>query len=699
MWITCLGVLRAEDKPPVNAAQTVYASAAETTLRAELTAHLQPLLAFNIDGAQLAAAKRALAAIGGGKFEAAANESAAITEPAAVRLVEWQRLLRAGPSLPPAAYQTFLSANPVWPDRERLEQLFERALLREGGGARQIAAYFSGREPVSGAGHAALASAELALGHKDKARQRAARAWCFDRFLESNEGSILARFDPLLVEADHKCRLDRLLVSSTRDKAIRQSRIKAAERLLPKLSPPERQKAVARIKVYGGAGLKELSAVVSQPALIKDDWGLAYQRIWRARNAKDYEQAYTLLKAVPGDHPRFINRDEWWEERERNARYWLAEGNVSRAYEIVEGVRPENAPESINAAKEQAFFSGWLALVRLNKPMLAVPHFKRMVALADGPLSKSMAEFWLASAYEKLGNRKLAEQHYQASAAIRDTFHGLLARRAAWPTSRAIELPQAAAPTPADVQRFTGLDPIKSLLVAYKVDLPRRDILDFYKLFAAELKTEGELALLAQLANLLGDGQGEVRTGKAGVSRGFSLYEFAYPVHRLPNYEALRAPVEPALLLAIARQESEFNTEIVSRAGARGVLQVMPITARHICRQYRIKCDISELLSDPSYNARIASAYIADRRDEFGGSYILTLTGFNAGPGRTRQWLRQMGDPRAASVKPLDWIYRIPFLETRLYVRKVLSNVQIYRARLGEKDPLRLDQDLRRGSL
>ena len=125
----------------------------------------------------------------------------------------------------------------------------------------------------------------------------------------------------------------------------------------------------------------------------------------------------------------------------------------------------------------------------------------------------------------------------------------------------------------------------------------------------------------------------------------------------------------------------------------------MPITARHICRQYRIKCKLRDLLDVPSYNARIASAYIADRRDEFGGSYILTLTGFNAGPGRTRQWLRQMGDPRAASVEPLDWIYRIPFRETRLYVRKVLSNVQIYRARLGEKQPLRLDRDLRRGRL
>ena len=442
-----------------------------------------------------------------------------------------------------------------------------------------------------------------------------------------------------------------------------------------------------------GSGLKELTLVVRDPVLVKGDWGLAYQRIWRARRSKDYEHAYTLLKTVPGDAENHINRDEWWDERERHARYWLAKGNVPRAYEIVHAVRPESA----NPAKEQAFFAGWLALMQLNKPSAAVGHFKRMVKAADGPLSKSMAEYWLARAYDKLGDRKSAMAHHQAAAEIRDTFHGLLSKQAAWPKSRAIELPGAKLPTPRQVARFVERDSVKALVLAYQLDLPRRDILAFYQMFSGVLQSEGEFALLAQLANELGDGQGEVRAGKSGISRGFNLYEFSYPVHRLPTYDPLREPVERALLLAIGRQESEFNTQIVSHAGARGVLQVMPITARHICRQYGIKCNISELLSDPSYNARIASAYIADRRDEFGGSYILTLTGFNAGPGRTRQWLREMGDPRSSDVAPLDWIYRIPFLETRLYVRKVLANVQIYRARLGEKDPLRLDQDLRRG--
>ena len=150
-------------------------------------------------------------------------------------------------------------------------------------------------------------------------------------------------------------------------------------------------------------------------------------------------------------------------------------------------------------------------------------------------------------------------------------------------------------------------------------------------------------------------------------------------------------------MLGVARQESEFSTSIVSGAGARGLMQVMPITAQHVCKDYRVKCEIDRLGRDPSYNAMMASAYLGDRMDEFQGSYVLTIAGYNAGPGRARQWVKEFGDPRTQKIDPVDWINRIPFEETREYVQKVLSNMQIYRARLGqERDALRLNADLRR---
>ena len=124
----------------------------------------------------------------------------------------------------------------------------------------------------------------------------------------------------------------------------------------------------------------------------------------------------------------------------------------------------------------------------------------------------------------------------------------------------------------------------------------------------------------------------------------------------------------------------------------------MTVTAQHVCSDYKIKCELERLLPDTAYNATIAAAYIGDRMKEFGGSYILGLSGYNAGPGRSREWIRAFGDPRSASMDPIDWIERIPFQETREYVAKVLSNIQVYRARMGnEAGALQLDLDLQRG--
>jgi soluble lytic murein transglycosylase len=165
----------------------------------------------------------------------------------------------------------------------------------------------------------------------------------------------------------------------------------------------------------------------------------------------------------------------------------------------------------------------------------------------------------------------------------------------------------------------------------------------------------------------------------------------------MPEYKPLRDPPEPAFVYGIARQESEFNTLTMSHVGARGILQVMPVTAKHVCNDYKIKCDIPRLMQDPAYNTMMGAAYIGDRMEEFDGSYVLTLAGYNAGPGRARQWIKEFGDPRDPKVDPIDWIHRIPFEETREYVQKVLSNIQVYRARLGdEPKALRLASDLRR---
>jgi soluble lytic murein transglycosylase len=254
-------------------------------------------------------------------------------------------------------------------------------------------------------------------------------------------------------------------------------------------------------------------------------------------------------------------------------------------------------------------------------------------------------------------------------------------------------------PTAEEADRFNAREAVRALVIARKAGVDQSVTRVFLTHLRNTLTSEPEQALLAHLAEALGDTQMAVRIGKSAIARGMNLITYAYPVHAMPTYQPLRPAPEPAMLLAVARQESEFNVSTRSGAGARGLLQVMPITAQHVCKDYRLKCEIDRLSTDPAYNAMMASAYIGDRMDEFSGSYLLTIAGYNAGPGRARQWIREFGDPRDPRVDPIDWIHRIPFEETREYVLKVLSNLQIYRARLGDSGAaLRLDSDLRRAA-
>ncbi len=327
----------------------------------------------------------------------------------------------------------------------------------------------------------------------------------------------------------------------------------------------------------------------------------------------------------------------------------------------------------------------------------AIPHFLEFEKAADGPLSRAKAAYWLARAYEATGANAKVKAQLESAAKNTDTFYGMLALQELEPGRTKLAIPPPQQPTPENVARFNSSDLVKATVIARKAGLDPSITRAFLNQLRIALASEPEQAMVAHLADALGDTQMAVRIAKSSVARGLNLIPYAYPVHAMPAYQPLRPPPEPAFLLGVARQESEFNTNTMSGAGARGLLQVMPITARHVCTDYRIKCEIDRLVKEPSYNAMMASAYIGDRMDEFAGSYVLTLAGYNAGPGRARQWIREFGDPRDPKVDPIDWINRIPFEETREYVQKVLANIQIYRARLGdEATALRLKSDLRR---
>ncbi|MGI9524668.1 MAG: lytic transglycosylase domain-containing protein [Hyphomicrobiaceae bacterium] len=667
---------------------SLVAADAEADYRSKLSEAIAPLVALKLSESDTRAIAAVRAALKQKKTELAESKSNTIRHVAGRRLADWLIMRNGTPS--PRKIREFLDSYAFWPDRQVLESRMERALWDQS--AAVVRAVIAQHGPQSDAGRAALAAAHLADGEISKAKTLARQAWCGGSMPVDLEKPFLKRFGRLLTYADHRCRLDRLLVAKIRWNVQRRRRGATIRRLIPLIAPAERAKAKTRLSMF----LRQKAAAGFLAKLPRsqrqNDWGFAFQRVEYLRRRKQHNAAWSLLKSVPIGSQAIMNRDAWWEERHANALNALKARKTRLAYTMVDDIRPE----SVNPAKDQAFFAGWLALRQLRQPSLALKHFKRMRDLVDGPISSSKALYWLGRTYAALGDDAKAEASYKAGARYRDTFHGLLSRQVLKPKDTSLELPLPKVPTAADIRRFQSNVTVQAARIARALGFPRSYVLRFFRTLARELENEGQVALLGELAHALGDGQLEVRIGKAAIARGFNLYIYSYPVHRLPDFKPLRQLPEPAMVLAITRQESEFNTSIVSGAGASGIMQVMPITARHVCRDYKIKCRIKALKTDPAYNAQIATAYIADRTDDFGGSYILTFTGYNAGPGRTRQWLRTIGDPRKVHIQPLDWIYRIPFKETRNYAQKVLSNVQVYRARLGERHPLRLRQDMNR---
>ncbi|MDX2155378.1 MAG: transglycosylase SLT domain-containing protein [Hyphomicrobiaceae bacterium] len=660
--------------------RTLSPPPAEAAYRAKVRAMIEPLLGNPPSADEVKQIKDALKA----------RSPGTLADPVARKLVEWQAL-KAGIGSPDD-FTRFIAANPAWPDSQLLARRAEEQLFTRGGSSAEIRAFFKGREPASGAGYAALASAHLAEGDEGNARRFAVRAWTTEEMAGSLEAGFLERFGKLLTVADHKRRLDRVLIDRLRFNAERRERAAFARRVIPLLPEADRKAAEARLAVFlkDRSSAKLLAALPSPPEGAID-WGLAYARAVAHLEGNRLDEAARILTALPNDAEALVSPDDWWLARREAAYMALKAGKPQLAYDLVK----QPTPLSENPAKEQAHMAGWIAMRLLKSTDVALKHFEAHRAAADGPLSRARANYWAGRALEALGRKADAKARYTEATKDVDTFHGLLARlKLEGRASGELAVAPPALPTTAEASRFLTLDVVRAAVLARRAGLDRNMPIGLFAAARNHLKTEGELALLAELALALDDPQTALRVGKAAIARGLNLVLYAYPVDAFPVFKPLGVPPETALLLAVARQETEFNNSIVSTAGARGLLQVMPVTAKHVCTDYKIKCDIPRLLTDDAYNAMIASAYIGDRMRELGGWYVVALPAYNAGPGRARQWIREYGDPRGANVDPIDWIEMIPIEETRLYAQKVLANLQIYRARLGDPRPLRLVEDL-----
>jgi soluble lytic murein transglycosylase-like protein len=348
-------------------------------------------------------------------------------------------------------------------------------------------------------------------------------------------------------------------------------------------------------------------------------------------------------------------------------------GDAARAYRII--ADHGFTPGGVDYAEAEAF-AGWLALNKLRDPQAADRHFARLEAAVRSPVSKARAAYWRGRTAEFVGDAKKAQAFYEQGAEHTTTFYGQLAAQRAG--HKQVVLSADPTPTAADRAAFETTELARALRLLSAAQ--ERTLVRVFGLYLGEtVQTRVQLAVLMDAIKGLGEQELSLLAYRRGAQRGLILHERGYPVLTPPG---VFGGAEPALVLAITRQESQFDPTVRSSADARGMMQILPGTGREVAGKIGMAWS-PDLLWDANANMRLGSAYLGGLVEQFGGSYVLAIAGYNAGPSRPRQWVEFCGDPRSPSTDVLDFIECIPFSETRNYVMNVMSNIQVYRARLN----------------
>jgi len=623
--------------------------------------------------------RQALGLVKKGAYADARNLARTAHEPLPQKIVRWLELTesvdRPGSAEDFEAAAVFIEQNPDWPGQAALRRRAEQSLPANLPDAR-ITAWFTRYPPLTAAGVVRFAGALFNSGDEKRAVAIVRHAWVSQDFDAAQETDFRKRFGQHLSREDDIARLDRLLWDRMAAPAERQAR--RLGKGYPELA--NARLLLARI----GPGVD--AAVRRVPKSLADDPGLLYERArWRQRKGR-YADTIALLDPPDPDLPR---PDLWWPLRLRAARAAFEQGDLSVAYRIAAA----HGMESGLGFAESEWFAGWIALRFLAQPETAYRHFEHLFDGVTSPVSLARAAYWAGEAALALersgaaGDWVKGSAHWYAEAAAHTTiFYGQLARRRlGW----AIEIDAAEALEPSHAQRreFEQRELVR--VVHILGELGEAEIQErFLKRLSLLAETPEDYRLVADLSAEVGRVDLAVRTAKAARGAEIILPEYLFPSIDLPP----SGPPEPALVLAVVRQESSFYDEAVSRTGARGLMQLMPATARQVARRLKVPYSRKKLLNDPEYNLMLGRAYLADLAAKYDGSYILALAAYNAGPARANRWIRSFGDPREPGVDAADWIESLPFEETRNYVQRIVESLVVYRVVRGEDgdDPLQI---------
>ena len=583
--------------------------------------------------------------------------------------IQWRHLLTKGNKASYFDYKIFIDANEDYPRIGRIKYLAEHKLSTEKISPKKIIDWFGETEPLSGFGKMILGESYVLTGNKVKGINYIKEGWVNAELSKSELRFYRKKFKKYLNANDYINRADYLAWNN------KYWDLKRMLRYLPKeyeLLYNARQLLMS--KSYGVD-----NAIAKVPAKFKNDAGLNYDRLkWRRKRGR-VDSSVEILVKVKNTRDYLVRPDKWWTEREIISRSLIYKKKYELAYKISSNHAMTDGPEF--AAAE--WMSGWIALSFLNDPLLAKDHFEKFYNNVGYPISVARGAYWLGRTYEKLNESETSSKWYKEASKFLTTYYGQLA--------------------------FMKLDPNANFELSKDLEIKKEYRDYFFKkeivklIYLLDELDESKYAkfILRHLANDNIESGSEILA--AELSTNIDRYDFAiqiskiasyekrfhnkynYPIISTPKYINGRKIPEAAFILSIIRQESEFDLSANSHAGAKGLMQLMPYTAKLVAKQASLPYSRSRLTTDAEYNINLGSHYIAGLILEYEGAYPFAIAAYNAGPKRVRYWKKINKDPQKRQIDYVNWIELIKFKETRNYVQRVLENYNVYRYVLSQK--------------
>jgi len=600
---------------------------------------------------------------------AEAEVAAERADPLIRKMVLWLRLQSRQVAASGAEYVQFAESGADWPAMDVIGRNAE-AVLETDPDDGLVLRWFATRPARSVGGAMRHADALARAGRDREATEVARRGWSEAPADGPDESLFLERHAARLTTNEHWARFNRLAFA--RDFA-------AAGRSLPYLDAARAQAAQLRLSYASGGDAGNGAGLAARDAGATLERARALRVAGRdAEAAAAFAAGAAAQTGLSAEAGRAI-----WTERQLQSRRALRLGDAPAAYQLAaqHGQAGPGEPR-----QEAEFLAGFIALRFLNNPGVAARHFAAVGEDSRSAITLARSHFWRGYALSAAGNAGGAREAWGIAAGYPVAFYGQLAGLALGEGPerlaqriRAITQPGAA---PTQAAAFMNREVARIIPLLAEMGEGRRA--RAFLLRIEELSTQPfERTLLMQLATRSGRPENPVWVARRAGASGAMLVPDGWP----SPYPTENLPIEAALANAITRQESNFDTEAISSANARGLMQLLPATAQQVARRLNTPHQLAWLQSNPAHNMRLGSAYLDQMISRFGGTWPYAIAAYNAGPGRVDEWLQTYGDPRQGRLTMLDWMEQIPFAETRNYVQRVMENVAVYRALSGVMQP------------